>query len=117
MKRFGAPIAVWLGLSVLRLGAAITLSPDGYHVFPGDNIQEALQRAATNQSQKVVKVHDGEYRPDKKRQALIWFNRAHDGIRLEAEGAVTLTAANPLLALPSDPGFPAVVNHVVYFGD
>lgn len=72
--------------------------------------------AATNKLVKTVKVHAGEYRPDTKRQALIWFNKKHEGIRLEAIGAVTLTAANPQLALPSDAGFPAVVNHVVYFG-
>jgi hypothetical protein len=97
--------------------AAITLQADGYHVFPGDKIQDALEMAATNKTLKVVKVHAGEYRPDSKRQALVWFNKRHDGIRLEALGGVTLTAANPQLAKPSDPGFPAVVNHVVYFGD
>src|SRR6185295_6294239 len=117
MKRFSAQVLVYIGLSVLQLGAAITLSKDGYHVFPGDNIQDALQQAATNQANKVVKVHAGEYRPNGKRQALIWFNKTHDGIRLEAEGLVTLTAANSQLALPSEPAFPAVVNHVVYFGD
>lgn len=97
--------------------AAIALSADGYHVFPGDNIQDALQLAARNKTNKVVKVHAGEYRPNSKRQALIWFNKMHDGIHLEAIGTVTLTAANPQLALPSESGFPAVVNHVVYFGD
>ena len=30
---------------------------------------------------------------------------------------MTLTAANPQLTTPQAPGFPAVVNHVVYFGD
>ena len=50
-------------------------------------------------------------------QAMIWFNKRHDGITLEAEGEVTLTAANPALADKSAPSFPAIVNHVVYFGD
>src|SRR5881392_3765786 len=95
----------------------IALSEDGYHVFPGDNIQEALQQAAENRTNKVVKVHAGEYRPNSKRQALIWFNKMHDGIRLEAVGTVTLTAANPQISTPQAPGYPAVVNHVVYFGD
>ena len=117
MKPFVVQALVFFGLSVLQLGAAITASEDGYHVYPGDNIQDALQQAATNKTTKVVKVHAGEYRPNSKRQALIWFNKSHDGIRLEAVGPVTLTAANSQLALPSDPGFPAVVNHVVYFGD
>ena len=119
MKRFVARVLTWVGLSLsaVPLGAAISLMEDGYHVFPGDQIQDALRLAAANETNKVVKVHAGEYRPNSKRQALIWFNRAHDRIRLEAEGRVTLTAANSQLALPSEPGFPAVVNHVVFFCD
>src|SRR5215831_3758082 len=117
MKRFSAHLLMSFAISIGPVRAAITLSNDAYHVFPGDTIQDALQRAAENKTTKVVKVHAGEYRPDSKRQALIWFNKMHDGIRLEAEGPVTLTAANPKLAAPADPGFPAVVNHVVYFGD
>jgi len=96
---------------------AFTVESDGYHVFPGDRIQDALEAAAKNPTNKIVKVHAGVYRPDSKRQALIWFNRAHDGIRLEAVGSVTLTAANPEVTSPRAQGFPAVVNHVVYFGD
>jgi hypothetical protein len=117
MKRSVVQVFLWFGLSVVPLCAAVSLLEDGYHVFPGDNIQDALQQAATNKASKVVKVHAGEYRPTSKRQALVWFNKMHDGIRLEAVGPVTLTAANSQLALPSDPAFPAVVNHVVYFGD
>ncbi len=117
MKLFCGPVLLWFALSVVRLDAAICLSNDGYQVFPGDNIQDALQQAAENKTNKIVKVHAGEYRPNSKRQALIWFNKTHDGIRLEAEGLVTLSAANLHLADPSEPGFPAIVNHVVYFGD
>jgi hypothetical protein len=119
MQRMAASILILLGfgLSVLPVSAAIQLAHDGYHVYPGDQIQEALQLAAANKTNKVVKVHAGEYRPNAKRQALIWFNRMHDGIRLEAEGQVTLTAANAPLSQPTETGFPAVVNHVVYFGD
>jgi Right handed beta helix region len=117
MNRFIIQVLIWIGLGTAPMRAAIDLRADGYHVFPTDNIQDALQLAATNKTIKVVKVHAGEYRPHTKRQALIWFNKRHDGIRLEAEGPVTLTAANPQLSLPSEPGFPAVVNHVVYFGD
>src|SRR6266496_5810561 len=117
MKWFSPQVLMWFGLSVVRVGAAISLAQDGYQVFPGDNIQDALQHAAASKTNKVVKVHAGEYRPDGKRQALIWFNKRHDGIRLEAVGPVTLSAANSQLTVPSEPGFPAVVNHVVYFGD
>jgi hypothetical protein len=120
-KRAAAFLA-WTGTLLLacvlfpRTGAAITLEADGFHVFPGENIQDALQAAARHPSNKVVKVHAGVYRPDRQRQALIWFNRMHDGIRLEAVGEVTLTAANTNLADKSSPTYPAVVNHVVYFG-
>ena len=117
MKRFSAQFLISFALSMAPVQAAISLSNDAYHVFPGDSIQDAMQQAAENKTTKVVKVHAGEYRPDSKRQALIWFNKTHDGIRLEAEGPVTLTAANPQLASPSERGFPSVVNHVVYFGD
>jgi hypothetical protein len=64
-----------------------------------------------------VYVHAGTYRPSKKGQSLIWLNARHDGITLQAVGDVTLTAANPAVADPDAPSHPAVVNHVVYFGD
>jgi hypothetical protein len=94
-----------------------TLQPDGFHVYPGESIQESLEQAARNPTNKAVRVHAGVYPPDSKRQALIWFNRLHDGVRLEAVGEVTLTAANPDLADPKSSAYPAVVNHVVYFGN
>src|SRR5260221_12531666 len=75
---------VGMVLLVFSLSSAcygISLKEDGYHVFPGDNLQDALQEAAHNNTNKVIKVHAGEYRPNGKRQALIWFNRVHDGIR------------------------------------
>ena len=59
----------------------------------------------------------GLNRPQAKGQALIWFNARHDGITLQAVGDVVLTAANPQIADSGAPSHPAVVNHVVYFGD
>ena len=114
-----------LSLAVLSLFLAgllehcfgIVLKEDGYHVFPGENIQDALQEAARNSTNKTVKVHAGVYRPSGRRQALIWLNRMHNGIRLEAVGEVILSAANPDISDPKSPSHPAVVNHVVYFGD
>ena len=88
-----------------------------YRVHPGGDIQEALEAAARDPVNKTVYVHAGTYRPAAPGQALIWFNARHDGIRLEAAGEVTLTAGNPDLADRQAPTFPAVVNHVVYFGD
>lgn len=90
---------------------------DGWHVYPNDSIQDALEAAAKDPAKKIVYVHAGTYRPRAKGQALIWFNARHDGITLQAVGEVTLTAANPSLSDPEAPSHPAVVNHVVYFGD
>ena len=87
------------------------------HVYPGDDLQAALDAAAKDPDHKVVKVHPGVYRPRQPGQALIWLNERHDGILLEAAGEVILTAANPDVAKQDDIGFPAIVNHVVYFGD
>ena len=98
-------------------GAVLDEETNRYHVYPGGDIQAALEAAADNSQHKTVTVHAGTYRPDSARQALIWFNRRHDGILLQAEGEVILTAANTDIANRDDASFPAVVNHVVYFGD
>ncbi|HEY2435038.1 MAG TPA: right-handed parallel beta-helix repeat-containing protein [Vicinamibacterales bacterium] len=89
---------------------------DGFHVYPGGSIQRALDAAATDARKRVV-VHAGTYAPHAAGQALVWFNARHDGIRLEAAGDVILTAANPAVSDPRAHSHPAVVNHVVYFGD
>src|SRR5262245_28779441 len=88
-----------------------------YHVYPKNQIQDALEAAAKDPANKTVYVHAGTYRPPARGQALIWFNARHDGITLEAVGDVTLTAANPDVADAQAPSYPAVINHVVYFGD
>ena len=88
-----------------------------YHVYPGGNIQEALEVAARDANNKVIVVHTGTYRPNSAGQALLWFNSRHDGITLEADGEVILTAENPDIADPDAPSYPAIVNHIVYFGD
>ena len=100
-------------------GSTVAFDPktSSYHVHPNGSIQDALEAAARDPEHKTVHVHAGTYRPSAKGQALIWFNARHDGITLEAVGDVTLTAANPDVADKRHPGFPAVVNHVVYFGD
>ncbi|MBT5704709.1 MAG: hypothetical protein HOI66_00210 [Verrucomicrobia bacterium] len=87
------------------------------HVRPGEEIQAALELAAKDRHRKRIIVHAGIYRPQRPGQAMIWFNQRHDGITLEAEGEVILTAANPAVAAESDESYPAIVNHVVYFGD
>ncbi len=104
----------WSGLAASH---AWELREDGYHVRPGEHIQPALDQAAANKTNKTVLVHPGTYRPHSARQALVWFNKRHDGITLKAAGRVVLTASNPEISKPSTPGHPAVVNHIVYFGD
>ena len=86
------------------------------HVRPGEDIQKALDVAAGGDIKKVV-VHAGTYRPTEARQALIWFNKAHDGLEVVADGEVILTSANPEVAREKAKSYPAIVNHVVYFGD
>ena len=88
-----------------------------FDVRSGEDIQTALDAAAADPNRKRIVVHAGTYRPRRPAQALIWFNQRHDGITLEADGEVILTAANPEIADRSTPSYPAIVNHVVYFGD
>jgi len=88
-----------------------------HHVFAGGDIQSTLEAAAQDAVWKHVKVHAGTYRPRRYGHALIWFNQRHDGITLEAIGKVILTGSNPELADRDEEGYPAMVNHVVYFGD
>jgi hypothetical protein len=95
----------------------VDVKTGAYHVYPKGRIQDALEAAAADPVNKTVYVHAGTYRPAAKGQALIWFNARHDGITLEAVGDVILTAANPEIADKKAPSYPAVVNHVVYFGD
>jgi Right handed beta helix region len=90
---------------------------DGFHVHPGGSIQHALDAAARDAARKAVFVHAGTYRPSAPGQALVWFNARHDGLTVEAVGDVILTAANPALSDARAHSHPAVVNHVVYFGD
>ncbi len=100
-----------------RGGDSISRDGTSYLVYPGREIQPALEAAAADPVRKIVKVHAGTYRPQRPGQAMVWFNARHDGITLEAVGEVVLTAANPDIADPAAESFPAVVNHVVYFGD
>lgn len=86
------------------------------HVYPGQSIQDALDEAAAKSIAQVV-VHAGVYAPPEPRQALVWFNERHNGIHLQANGDVTLTAGNERIANPKHKSYPAIVNHVVYFGD
>lgn len=93
-----------------------------FHVYPGDDIQATLDAAAeaiqnSSRTEMLVRIHAGTYRPSQYAQSLIRFNRQHDGITLEGVGEVLLTAANEDVADPADESFPAIVNHVVFFGD
>jgi hypothetical protein len=93
------------------------LKDGAYHAFPSDNLQAVLNLAATNKTARTIKVHAGTYLPRSPGQALIFLNRRHDGIHLLGMDRPVLTAANPALTSSSSAGYPAVVNHVIYFGD
>lgn len=100
-----------------RGAVALDRSAGAYVVRPGGAIQDALELAAADPINKRVLVEAGTYRPTTPGPALIWFNRRHDGIQLEALGEVVLTAANPDRADRRAASFPAIVTHVAYFGD
>ena len=101
----------------IKSGSGFEATADGFHVYPGGSIQDALEAAARTRDKKTVFVHAGTYRPAAPGQALIWLNARHDGLTVEAVGDVILTAANPAIGDPGAHCHPAVVNHVVYFGD
>jgi hypothetical protein len=115
---------IFLTLGVLAVAITVALRATGFFqakyvidVYPGGDIQKTLEAVVRRPRQTTVRVHAGTYRPLVPGQALIYFNARHDGVTLEAVGDVVLTAANPDIANPKSAGYPAVVNHVVYFGD
>lgn len=112
-----APAVLRASQDKLPPGITLDRAAGAYHVRPGARIQDALEAAARDAANKKVFVHAGTYRPETPGQALIWFNARHEGLVVEAVGEVVLTAANPAIADNKAPSFPAVVNHVVYFGD
>ncbi len=93
------------------------VEPQFLDVFEGQDIQAALDRAAKVGSGAVVRVHEGTYAPQRAGQAFLQFNAQHDGVILQAVGEVVLTAANANIADANAESYPAIVNHVVYFGD
>lgn len=98
-------------------GSEYPIQENAFHVRPPADIQGAIELAARHPTAKRVVVHSGTYKPSRKGQALIWLNHRHDGLVIEARGEVILTAQNKEIADPAAESFPAVVNHVVYFGD
>lgn len=109
--------------SLILLVAAPIMSRGGFRalneveVFPGGDIQAAIEAVARRPGKGTVRVHAGTYRPSVRGEALIFFNARHDGVTVEAVGEVVLTAENGDISEPGQPGYPAAVNHVVYFGD
>src|SRR5262245_49295785 len=116
MVKFCSALLIF-ALGELLASATIILKEDGYQVQPGDSIQEAIELAAGNKTNKTVHVNAGTYRPGAPGQAFIFLNHRHDGVHLKAKGNVILSAANPEIARAGSRGFPAIVNHIVYFGD
>ena len=88
----------------------------GHHVRPGDGIQEALEEAARDPATRRCSSMPGLSAPgegsgpDLVQRAARWHHA-------RGRRRVVLTAANPQIADSGAPSPPAVVNHVVYFGD
>ena len=76
-------------------GESIPRDDTSYLVYPGREIQPALEAAAADPARKIVKVHAGTYRPQRPGQAMIWFNARHDGITLEAAGESRVDRGKP----------------------
>ena len=87
-----------------------------FHIRPNDDIQTILNAAAVSVAKEVI-IHEGDYHPREPGFAFVWFNAAHEGIQLIGQGQVVLHADNADIGRPEDAGFPAVVNHIMYFGD
>ncbi|MCA9061970.1 MAG: right-handed parallel beta-helix repeat-containing protein [Planctomycetaceae bacterium] len=85
-----------------------------FHVYPGDDIQRALDKAAAATGNRTVIVHEGTYGPRLRGFAFLSLTAPHDGVQLIADGDVTLSA-RPMLK--SGPGEAAIVNHILYCGD
>jgi hypothetical protein len=96
---------------------SVVVEPQFLDVLEGQDIQAALDRASQAGPGSVVRVHEGTYAPQRAGQAFLQFNAQHDGLTLEAVGEVILTAANANIADQNAESYPAIVNHVVYFGD
>ncbi len=109
-------VSFWLPIALLAASAPGAASSP-LRVRPGESIQAALDAAAADPDIDRVVLEAGVHRPAEPGQALVTFVARHDGLVLEGEGEAVLTAANPRIADPFAASFPAVVNHVVYFGD
>ena len=111
-----------LGSLAVAIGAILWASGSSrasyvIDIFPGGDIQAALESVARRPGKGTVRVHAGTYRPVAPGQAFLFLNARHDGVTLEAVGDVVLSAGNPEIADRAAPSYPAVVNHVIYFGD
>lgn len=95
---------------------ALTSRPVGpFHVYPGDEIQAALDLAANTDDKKEVIVHEGSYHPVTPGFSFLSLTAKHDGIVLRADGNVTLSAKPVTSTSQSLPS--AIVSHVIYCGE
>ena len=85
-----------------------------FHVYPGDDIQAALDQAAQASGDRRVIIHEGLYGPTVRGFAFVSLTAPHEGIHVVADGDVTLTA-RPIIDGEAGPS--ATVNHVLYCGD
>ncbi len=86
-----------------------------HHVHPGEDLAAALAALEHHNGERELIVHAGTYAPRRPGFAFLVMTAAHDGVRLRAEGDVTLTAGKMTVAGSEKPD--ALVSHVLYCGD
>lgn len=81
------------------------------YVEPGDDLQAALNRAATATTDRRLVLRSGEYRIEGPSYCLLAVTAKHDGVTIEGESGAVLSARSS-----ADPNTAAVA-HVIYCGD
>lgn len=102
-----------LPLTLALTGCAHYSEPERIFADPHGDLQAIIDRAALSPRKSIIQLRPGIYRPRQEGQALIYLNRAHDGIQIEGSRDSILTAKK----IFPDGTESAVVNHVVYIGD
>ncbi|MEQ9411119.1 MAG: hypothetical protein RIK87_25630 [Fuerstiella sp.] len=92
--------------------AESTQAADGpIHVRPGQDLQQALDRAADARQYRVLILEPGIYQTDQPQFCLLALTSRHSGVTIEGRPGAVLSARSE-----ADPE-QAAVSHVIYCGD
>lgn len=91
-------------------------TPITRHVYPGDDLSAILAELGHQHGERTLIVHAGTYGPQQPGYSFLTLTAAHHGLRLMADGNVTLTAINPVQEVVKS-NESALVSHIVYCGD